>query len=310
VLANNTDGFAVLNNNDIDKGLRRISDDLTSYYLLGYYSTNTKLDGRFRGIKVNVTRPGVNVRARRGYKAATAEEVATARRAVAAPAEAGTRASAQTALATLGALRPSASLYTHATAVRGVPTTVWVSGELPQAPSAEASAIITVSTVGATNSAEVRVPAGQRSFVAPVTLKVDATGPIDVRVRVAAAGGTTLTDMVRIDAASGLASPLMFRRGASTGNRLQAAAHAQFSRTERARFEIPTGAGLTLTTGRLLDRNGTPIEVPVTLGERTDATGQRWLTADVTLAPLAPGDYIVELSANAKTVLTAIRISR
>ena len=50
-LAENTDGIAVVNSNDLDKGLRRISDDLTSDYLLGYYSTNPKLDGRFRALK-------------------------------------------------------------------------------------------------------------------------------------------------------------------------------------------------------------------------------------------------------------------
>ena len=47
-LADNTDGIAVVNSNDLDRGMKRISDDLTSYYLLGYYSTNAKLDGRFR----------------------------------------------------------------------------------------------------------------------------------------------------------------------------------------------------------------------------------------------------------------------
>ncbi len=70
-LADNTDGIAVVNSNDLDGGMRRISDDLTSYYLLGYYSTNAKLDGRFRSLKVKVKQPGVDVRARRGYRAAT-----------------------------------------------------------------------------------------------------------------------------------------------------------------------------------------------------------------------------------------------
>jgi len=46
-----TDGLAILDNNDLDRGLKRISDDLTSYYLLGYYSTNTKLDGGHRAVK-------------------------------------------------------------------------------------------------------------------------------------------------------------------------------------------------------------------------------------------------------------------
>ena len=64
-----------MNNNDIEKGMQRVIDDLTSYYLLGYYSSNRKLDGRFRSIKVRVKRPGVDVRARRGYRAATDKEI-------------------------------------------------------------------------------------------------------------------------------------------------------------------------------------------------------------------------------------------
>ena len=79
-LAENTDGIAVVNTNDLDRGMRRVADDLSSYYLLGYYSTNTKLDGQFRAIKVRVRRPGVDVRARRGYRAATAEEVNASKR--------------------------------------------------------------------------------------------------------------------------------------------------------------------------------------------------------------------------------------
>jgi hypothetical protein len=54
--------------------------------------------------------------------------------------------------------------------------------------------------------------------------------------------------------------------------------------------------------------------VPVTTGERIDAaTGQRWLTADLTLAPLGPGDYVVSLTTtepnqNAQR-LVAIRVT-
>ena len=40
--------------NNIGGSLKRIVDDLSSYYLLGYYSTNTKLDGKFRSISVRV----------------------------------------------------------------------------------------------------------------------------------------------------------------------------------------------------------------------------------------------------------------
>jgi hypothetical protein len=50
-------------------------------------------------------------------------------------------------------------------------------------------------------------------------------------------------------------------------------------------------------------------------GERTDAaTGQRWLTADVTLAPLGPGDYVIELTTAAGSqqskTLVAIRVTQ
>jgi hypothetical protein len=75
-LASSTDGFPVFDTNDFTTGVRRIVDDMSSYYLLGYYSTNAKLDGRFRKITVRVKRPGVSVRARNGYLAPTEADVA------------------------------------------------------------------------------------------------------------------------------------------------------------------------------------------------------------------------------------------
>ncbi len=76
-LAEATDGLAILNSNDLAGGLRRVTNDLSSYYLLGYYSSG-KLDGKFHPISVRVKRPGVQVRARRGYLAATPESAPTA----------------------------------------------------------------------------------------------------------------------------------------------------------------------------------------------------------------------------------------
>src|SRR4029078_6944167 len=42
-LDSSTDGTAVVGTNDISGALRRVVADLSSYYLLGYYSTNAKL---------------------------------------------------------------------------------------------------------------------------------------------------------------------------------------------------------------------------------------------------------------------------
>ncbi len=66
-LARDTGGFSVSNTNDLETGIVRIGHESTSYYLLGYSPGNVPRDGRFRKIEVKVRRPGVIVRARRGY---------------------------------------------------------------------------------------------------------------------------------------------------------------------------------------------------------------------------------------------------
>ena len=221
LLALNTDGLALLNSNDLGKELRRISDDLTSYYLIGYYSTNTKLDGKYRTITVHVKQPGVEVRARKGYNAPTEAEVAAAKTAASAP------------------------------------------------KSAEKTAI------------------------------ARALGQIDLEARDTAARPVA-------------GEPAVFHRGPTTGNQLQPAPNRTFSRTERIHLEIQAASGSPAWTGRLLDRNGRALPIPIQTGERLDAsTGQRWLTADLTLAPLGAGDYIIELTrADGTKTLTAIQVTQ
>jgi len=71
VLAAETGGFAVVSSNDFASAFQRIVDDNSSYYVLGYYPTNDRRDGRFRKIEVRVPgRPEAQVRARKGYVAA------------------------------------------------------------------------------------------------------------------------------------------------------------------------------------------------------------------------------------------------
>jgi VWFA-related protein len=74
-IADDTGGFVVRDTNDLAAGLRRVAEDSRAYYLLGYVSTNTARDGRYRRITVRLS-PRANesggrrrVRARRGYYA-------------------------------------------------------------------------------------------------------------------------------------------------------------------------------------------------------------------------------------------------
>jgi hypothetical protein len=188
---------------------------------------------------------------------------------------------------------------------------IWVAGEfrptpgqrVPDAPTVE----IQVSGA-ASGSARAVLAAGQRTFLVPVALDGPFDeGSLDVRARLAGSG-VPLTDAVRIEA--GTAVALLARRGPATGNRWEPAGAPQFSRTERLRLELPAGSGETSGEGRVLDRNGQPLGVPVTMGERTDERGTRWITAEITLAPLGAGDYAIEMRAGDRRVLTAIRLTR
>jgi VWFA-related protein len=51
-LASDTGGKALLDNNDLAKGIEQAQNSVSSYYILGYYATNANLDGKFRRIKI------------------------------------------------------------------------------------------------------------------------------------------------------------------------------------------------------------------------------------------------------------------
>jgi len=53
-LAEDTGGKALLDNNDLSMGLIQAQKDISSYYIVGYYSTNSVLDGHFRRIKISL----------------------------------------------------------------------------------------------------------------------------------------------------------------------------------------------------------------------------------------------------------------
>ena len=68
-LAENTGATAVVDTNEFASRVDAILDENSSYYLLGYQSTDPRRDGKFRRIEVRVNRPGVDVRTRSGYRA-------------------------------------------------------------------------------------------------------------------------------------------------------------------------------------------------------------------------------------------------
>src|ERR1700732_2871929 len=53
-LAADTGGKALLDSNDLTMGITQAQRDINTYYILGYYSTNSALDGKYRRIKVRL----------------------------------------------------------------------------------------------------------------------------------------------------------------------------------------------------------------------------------------------------------------
>jgi len=68
-LAADTGGRAFTDTNDFGEAFTQVQRDTSSYYLLGYSSTNSVKDGRFRRISVRVKRPDLRVDHRAGYYA-------------------------------------------------------------------------------------------------------------------------------------------------------------------------------------------------------------------------------------------------
>jgi len=67
VLAEETGGIAVVNQNDFDRALKQIDAETSDYYVLGYYSTNPDPLKRTRRIEVKVNREDVQVWSRTSY---------------------------------------------------------------------------------------------------------------------------------------------------------------------------------------------------------------------------------------------------
>jgi len=174
-------------------------------------------------------------------------------------------------------------------------------------------------TIGA---GRVRTEPGRRAF--QTTIAIDRAGVDRVQVQVqmvgsADVGRARVGAQVDVPVPTGpgtsvLSSPLLFRTGPGTGG-AQPAAMPQFRRAEVLKAEAALSAAANSLGARLLDRTGKPLPVPVEVTERADeAAGRRWLVAQVALAPLAAGEYVLALAAEQggerQEVLTAFRVQR
>jgi VWFA-related protein len=69
-LAADTGGKALFDNNDLTRGIVQAQHAITDYYIVGYYTTNTAQNGKFRRVKITVGNPAdANLAYREGYYA-------------------------------------------------------------------------------------------------------------------------------------------------------------------------------------------------------------------------------------------------
>jgi VWFA-related protein len=313
-MAAQTDGEAVLNNGDVSRAMQKIFADVGSYYLLSYYSTNPKLDGRFRRIRVEVKRQDVQVRNRPGYLAPTEAEARAAgvtidkpgSRSVPPPtvtraldAIASARGNLPVRLQAIGSRNTIRAIVELDPVVAKQPE--WMTGGTLRV-TYELDRGVGTSPTTPGQTITMAMEPGQRSVVIDGPERPLAPGRYSVRAEITPKSGrlpmqvTTFTT-VPADAAEVGTGALALRRGPSTGLAYIGTADPRFRRTERLRLEVPLAADGFAGTGRLLTREGQPTALIVSFAQRTDEkTTQRFGVADVSLAPLAEGEYVLELS--------------
>jgi VWFA-related protein len=322
-LAINTDGRAIVNRNDLTAGMKQIVRDNSAYYLLGYNSTFTATDGKFHEIRVRVKKPGVQVRARKGYWAFTNDD---AKRALAPPKPEPPKA-AETALASIATPTHSSRLvrtWIGTERGSGGKTKVnFVWEPVPRAPgdpqaAGGAPARMSVTAIAPDGSPYYRgklpdavPPAGAANIGGSISFEV-APGKVELKLAVESAASEVLDSEVReisvpdltsIDV--GIATPEVFRARtvrefqqlkAEPGARPTAA--REFSRAERVFIRVaPYGKGAAAPTlaARLLNRAAQPMSDLQIVPAAAGAEGAKDI--DLTLSSLAPGEYLVEITA-------------
>ena len=285
VLAAETDGTVVLNTN-IDKALPRLLTDIGSYYLLGYVSTNPKLDGRYRRLTVRVKRPGLTVRARPGYLAPTAAELSVA----APPSVRNALPSAvREALSRLPTGRTVPPMYLQAAGGSGhVQITLELDRRTTAAPEWAEGATVRLEIgpggrhgVGQARRRGVHARARRRASMRCAIRRATCWRPGATRCG-RRSSPRARARRSRCPPWSPCRRPMRCwampprRRGAArapAGSSMPTA-DPRFRRTERLVVETPLVTSGATVAARLLNRAGQPMAVPVTLSERLDESLQ------------------------------------
>ena len=180
IMAEQTDGRAILNRNDLTLAMKQIVRDASAYYLLGYSPAPTPTDGKFHEISVRIKRPGVQVRARKGYWAVSPADVERMTKVATTP---PVPKPVQNALATL-AYPTRMRIVRTWIAERGENgktrmTFVWEANRGPGAPArdTEQPARVSVTAVGTDGSPYFR---GRVPATAPTTSGTGAATPLPV----------------------------------------------------------------------------------------------------------------------------------
>ena len=318
VIAEETDGRAIVGRNDPLPALRQMVRDSGTYYLVSYTSSFAPRDGKFHEIEVRVRRRNVDVRARKGYWAISPDsieraaavavnrptaEVTEALDALAESVEPGRGRSVTMSVSASRGSSPERARVTVAwEAAAGTPGMVTDTADrvVVTANAITGQQLFQGTVARDANAAR---PAGQITFDAPA-------GMLNVRSVAESARGQRLESnelMFDVPDFSGtgpqLTSVDLFRgRTARDIQLVRTAEHPvpavvrTFSRAERVllRFGAYGPGGTTPAISmKLLSRAGTSmatLPAPV--------AGQNgMLEAEMALASFPPGDYLIEISA-------------
>ncbi|HMB79473.1 MAG TPA: VWA domain-containing protein [Vicinamibacterales bacterium] len=340
-LAENTDGRAIVNRNDIATGMKQITKDSSAYYLIGYNSTAAPQDGKFHEIKVRVKKPGLQVRSRKGYWALTQQEVARAT----APSKPAVPKPVEVALAN-AVVRPSRASVVRSwvgmsRGENGKTRITYVWEPLPKAPGdrREEPARVSLMAMAPDGSPTFRgkvpdaataaaaPPAASAAPVKPQRVSFDVSpGKIQLRVSVEGAASQVLDSETReitvpdlTSAQVMLGTPAVLRaRTAREFQQLRTDGDAvpvagrEFNRIEHLLVRLPTygpGGTTPALSVHLLNRTGQAMNE--LKAEPSPRPGEQQI--DCPLAALPPGEYVLEIKAGdqdgAATELVGFRVT-